>query len=35
MTANDSTEVLRVALAQLNLCVGDLSGNVGAMVAAW
>ena len=35
MTGSSDRPSLRVALAQLDLCVGDLSGNVDKMVDAW
>ena len=35
MTGSSDRPRVRVALAQLDLCVGDLSGNVEKMVDAW
>ena len=35
MTGSSDRPHVRVALAQLDLCVGDLSGNVDKMVDAW
>ena len=35
MTGSSDRPNVRVALAQLDLCVGDLSGNVDKMVEAW
>jgi hypothetical protein len=35
MTGSSDRPRVRVALAQLDLCVGDLSGNVDKMVDAW